>query len=160
MCQMQKTILNFLLFVLVIPAWAAHPDVKYVDFSGVKHSCHPASTTEYCPRLVYDVPLGIRISLGRSNCLDSIEKNSSTLKEQIRECFLDSILKKFYVDLQLYDVKASCLKRNLEDCKKYELSCGSPPCGELGNFIKEVKNRGLTGFEKVDGEEACNSLVQ
>lgn len=141
-------------------AWAGHPDIKYLTISNVEYSCHPVDSPQYCPSIYHDVPLSVRISFERLNCLDSIDKANPNIKAQIKECFLNSRLQKFYEDLQLYDVKTSCLKENLKACSSYDLTCADAPCGDLGSFIKELKKRNLNGFEKADGDEACNSLLQ
>ena len=157
---MQKFMLILSSILLISQVWAAHPDVKYINVSGVEYSCHQTSAPQYCPRRVYDVPLGITISLERLSCLDSIKNTDPKLKEQIQECFLNAKLKKFFEDLQLYDVKISCIKENLKACSEYSLTCSDPPCGDLGNFIKELKKRRLLGFDRTDGEDSCNSLLQ
>lgn len=157
---MRKCVLILSSILFISQLWAAHPDVKYINISGAEYSCHATSVPQYCPRKVYDVPLGIKISLDRLSCLDSIKNAGPSLKEQIREWFLSAKLKKFFEDLQLYDVKASCLKENLKACSEYDLTCSDPPCGDLGNFIKELKKRSFAEFNKADGEDACNSLIQ
>ena len=157
---MQTLILVSFSIFLVSYVWASHPEVKKVNFSGVEYSCHPVNTPQYCPRRSFDVPMNVMISLERQSCLDLIEKLSPNLKDEIKKCFLNPRLMQFHEDLQLYDVKISCLKENLKTCIEYDLACNDPPCGDLGNFIKELRKRGLQQFDQADGEAACNLLIQ
>ena len=156
-------ILNLILLTFALSSsfvFAAHPKVFKMESEGVTYSCHPADEPKYCPLLDIDVVLGVYIRLSRMDCLNSIVKDSPNLAAQINECFSDSHSSKFFEDLLLYDVPLSCLKKNLAACVDYSMSCREPPCGKLGEFVKQVKGLGFEKyFTKADGESECRKML-
>ncbi len=153
--------LTYLFLSLLISslAWGVHPEVKRLNISGTEYTCRPTNSSIYCPRKNFDIAMSTMITIERLNCLESLNSAEAT-KEQIKVCFLGPRIQKFFNDLQIYDVKSSCLKENLKDCYSYDMTCGNPPCGDLGNFIQELKKRGISIFDKNDGEEACTTLIK
>lgn len=139
-------------------ASASHPDVFHVERDGVVFSCHPKSKPKLCPVLI-GTYTDILVTLDRVNCLEGLKAESAT-EADVRNCFLVPRLKSFFDDLQLYDVPFSCITKNIRDCAAYVENCSSYSCGSLGDFIKELNDRGLSHlFDREKGAEACKSLA-